>query len=71
MANSMRNFRIFHRTWWKRNPDWPNGLEPCPGRKIHIGYAATEEEARAMCKSWAKYHAPGDLSDKAEYEDAR
>lgn len=71
MANTMNNFRIFHRTWWKHNPDWPNGLEPCPGRKIHIGYASTEEEARAMCKSWAKYHAPGDLSDKAEYESAR
>ena len=22
-----RRYRVFHRTWWKRNPDWP-GEDP-------------------------------------------
>ena len=26
-------YECFHRTWWKKNNDWPNGLEPHAGRK--------------------------------------
>lgn len=64
-------YRVFHRVWWKRNPDWPNGLEPHAGRKTIIGYAASEEEARDMCRVWCANHPPGRLSRKAEYEEAR
>lgn len=60
-------YEIFHRTWWKENPAWPNGLEPGVGRSHHIGYVETEEEARDWCKAWCRDHAPGRLSDKAEY----
>ncbi len=21
-------YKVFHRTWWKNNPEWPDGLEP-------------------------------------------
>lgn len=62
-----RNYKVFHRTWWKRNPNWPDGREPGIGKSHHIGYAETEEEAREMCKLWCRDHAPGLLSDKAEY----
>jgi len=61
-------FTIFTRTWWKHNPDWPEGLEPHMGRKTIIGYANTEEEARAMCKDYNDSHKPGRLSKKAEYQ---
>ena len=67
----MDKFKVFHRTWWRLNPDWPNGLEPAPGTKRFITWAYTEEEARAICREWARYHAPGRLSDKAEYEATR
>ncbi len=62
-------YRIFTRTWWRNNPDWPDGLEPHAGRKTTIGKAATEEEARDMCRVHRANHAPGRLSRKAEYEE--
>jgi len=63
-------YRIFKRSWWKENPSWPNGLEPAPGRKTHIKYVDTEEEARAFCLEWNRTHPPGRLSIKAEFESA-
>jgi len=63
-------YEVFHRTWWKSNPNWPNGREPGVGESFHIAYTKTEEEAQAMCKEWNSNHYPGLLSDKAEYWDA-
>ena len=45
-------YRIFTRRWWRPNKDWPNGLEPCPGKQRTIGRADTEEEAIAACEKW-------------------
>jgi len=61
-------YKVFHRTWWKQNPSWPNGLEPCGGKKRKIGFANTEAAARDMCMVWNAKHKSGPLSDKAEYE---
>lgn len=66
----MPAFRVFHRTWWKENPAWPEGREPGPGRQHFVSWADTEEEAREICRAWNKAHSPGFLSDKAEYESA-
>jgi len=62
-------YNVFHRTWWKPNKKWVNGLEPSAGIKHHIGYANTVEEARSMCKVWNSNHYPGKRSDKAEFEE--
>lgn len=63
-------FRVFTRTWWKLNPDWPNGLEPdSTARKLTIGKAETEDEARAICRKWNDTHKPGRFSRKAKYEE--
>ena len=65
-------YRVFHRTWWARNPEWPDGREPCPGKKHFFGRTdiyISEAEARQVCKAWNASHDPGFLSDKAEYED--
>lgn len=64
----MNDFRVFTRTWWRNNPEWPNGLEPHAGRKYTLGLCNTEAEARDMCAEYAKTHKPGRLSRKAEYE---
>jgi hypothetical protein len=64
------SYTVFHRTWWRKNSDWPNGLEPAPGRQKFIATVETEEEAQALCKQWCRDHAPGVLSDKAEYTSA-
>lgn len=61
-------YRVFTRTWWKRNPAWPSGLEPCPGRKRVLRRGLTLEEARKMCQEWNSSHKPGKLSRKAEFE---
>ena len=63
-------YHVFHRTWWKHNPTWPNQLEPCAGRKHTIGEAESIDEARAMCKGWNASNNPGRFSDKAEFERA-
>ena len=63
-------YRVFVRTWWKNNPGWPNGLEPCPGRKTTIRKGVkTEGEARSICEVYNANHKPGRLSRKAEYEE--
>lgn len=63
--------KVFTRTWWKPNPDWPDGLEPEPGEPHTIGYAADEREARQMCSEWNASHPPGKLGRKAEFTEAR
>ena len=69
MANSeKKSFRVFVRTWWKHNPEWPNGLEPDSNAPCKtIAYAADEREARALCAEWNYANKPGKLSRKAEY----
>ena len=62
-------YQLFTRTWWRENPAWPNGLEPCAGHKHKMGRVATIEEARQACADYAKTHKPGRLSRKMEFED--
>jgi hypothetical protein len=56
-----RRFEVFHRTWWRAE-----GV-PGVGQSHHIGWAQTETRARYMCRRWNATHAPGPLSDRAEY----
>lgn len=66
------SYRVFHRTWWKRNPAWPNGLEPNLGRRTTIATGVpTEEQARAICRQWNATHPEGRYSRRAEYETER
>jgi len=65
----MAKYRVFHRTWWKRNPAYPDGREPHPGNKRFIGWAHSYSEAQDMCRVWNANHDPGKLSDKAEFEE--
>jgi len=61
-------FEVFHRTFWKENKDWPNGLEPELGNRHHIIEVETIEEAREACREYNRTHSPGRLSDKAEFD---
>lgn len=58
---------VFTRTWWRRNPSKPGGLEHYHGNRRKIGTAETIEEARAMCDEWNRTHEPGKMSRKAEF----
>jgi len=63
-------YRVFTRTWWRNNPSYPNGLEPCAGHKTTIcKRVGTEQEARTICQQYNNTHKPGRLSRKAEYEE--
>ena len=62
-------YRVFTRTWWRRNPSWPDGREPSPGRKTTIDKVKTEEEAIRVCDRYNSTHKPGFLSRKAEFEE--
>jgi len=66
-TETAESYRVFVRTWWRNNPDWPNGLEPSAGRQTTIGRRLTAQEAQQMCKNWNAAHKPGRLSRKAEY----
>lgn len=64
------SYRVFTRNWWRRNPEWPGGREPWPGRKYTLcKRVETAEEARAICERWNATHPPGFLSRKAEFEE--
>jgi len=63
------SFNVFVRNWWKHNPEWPDGLEPCPGRKTYLAKGLTESEAQRMARHYNATHEPGKLSRKAEYEE--
>lgn len=69
LQGSAKTYSVFTRTWWKESKGWPNGLEPCPGRKHYIAENCTEEEAREIAVEWNSEHEPGRLSLKAEYEE--
>ena len=62
-------YNVFHRTWWAYNRSWPTGLEPCPGTRHYIARHVTREDALELCEEWNSSHDPGELSDKAEFEE--
>ena len=67
------SYEIRVRNWWKDNPSWPDGLEPCAtpwdkAWKLCDGIQ-TEEEARAICQEYNATHKPGRYSRKAEYSE--
>lgn len=64
----MRTYRTFTRTWWKKNPKWPNGLEPHMGRKSIYRRNLTEYEAQRICEDYNRTHNRSKLSCKMEYE---
>jgi hypothetical protein len=67
-TGSAVSYRAFSRTWWRRNPSWPNGREPGAGPKTTLARHLTEDEARRVCADYNATHNPGPLSRKAEYE---
>ena len=63
-------YNVFVRNWWTPNAAYPNGLEPCPGRKTYVRKHVTYSDARAICQRYNETHKPGRLSRKAEFEEA-
>ena len=60
-------YRVFTRTWWRDNPDFPDGLEPGPGRKTTLVKRVSLEEAKKIARKYNATHDPGRLSRKAEF----
>lgn len=63
-------YKLFTRTWWRDNPEWPDGLEPHAGQRRKYGTVDTEDEALRRCKEWNTTHKPGRYSLKMEFDDA-
>jgi len=40
---------VFKRRAWKRNKSWPGGFEPYHGRRTHVAYVETADQAREIC----------------------
>jgi hypothetical protein len=64
-------YRVFKRTWYRENPSWPTGLEPCAGKRRYFRGKKfdTEAEARAFCMAWNDENPRGRLSLRAEFEE--
>jgi hypothetical protein len=63
-------YNVFHRSWWKANSAWPDGREPGAGERHYIQKRVTLQDAHELCDQWNASHDPGQLSDKAEFEEA-
>ena len=61
-------YKVFTRTFWKANDNWPNGLEPHLGRKTLLALVSTRKQAIEECENYNTTHKPGRLSRKAEFE---
>lgn len=61
-------YKVFTRRWFRANPEWPDGLEPCPGRKTTLRKGLGLDQARALCEQWNSDNDPGKYSRKAEFE---
>ena len=64
----MKVYNVFTRTWWKENPNYPNGLKPSPGRKHYLAKSVNYDEAIKLCKEYNSTHKAGRLSKKAEFQ---
>jgi len=64
-------YEVFTRTWWRENPDWPDGLEPFAGDKTFLYNCRTEEEAMELCAKYNENHPAGRFSRKAEYQERK
>lgn len=62
-------YDVFVRDWYRENPVWPRGLEPCPGEKTYLAHHVTWVDAREICQEYREAHEPGRLSRKAEFEE--
>ena len=63
----MPKYKVFHRKWWKYNPNFPDKREPHLGKEYFICWADSYESARDICRVWNANHKPGKYSDKAEF----
>ena len=62
-------YRVFTRSWWIENPEYPNGLEPCAGPKRYKrAVFDNEHDAREYAKAWNNAHDAGRYSVKMEFE---
>ena len=64
-------YEVFKRTWWRENKDYPNGLEPHAGKRRHIAWCDTEEEARRLCHAHNADHNPGRYGMKYEIDEVK
>lgn len=69
MASNKR-YDVFHRTWWKKNAGWPRGLEPQAGERHYLAHDVDYSTALEMCEDYNSSHDPGELSNKAEFDEA-
>tara|TARA_R100001086_G_C11691190_1_gene218596 strand:- start:32 stop:229 length:198 start_codon:yes stop_codon:yes gene_type:complete len=62
-------YKVFIRTWWIDNKDWPKGLEPCVGKSRTIKRdIPTEDKARQIAQEWNANNEAGRYSLKAEFD---
>jgi hypothetical protein len=59
-------YSVFVRSWWKRDPTWPDGRRPHAGPRTYLGRHLSSSDALARSGQYNNTHEPGFLSRKAE-----
>lgn len=63
----MTTYKVFHRTWWKYNPKYPNNKEPHAGRKTIIARHKTFEQAIDIKNTWNALNKETHFGRRAEF----
>jgi len=63
-------YRTFVRTWWRKNPKYPDGKEPYPGRKTYMDVYNKMEDAQNACRDYnRRLPLNNPLSKKMEFDE--
>jgi len=66
-----RRYDVFHRTWWRwEQTSTGRKRVPGAGKRTYIAQGLSYELAREVAREWNAEHEPGELSRKAELEQA-
>lgn len=63
----MTKYKVFIRSWYKKDPKTGKMVPHPHARKTHLAWANSADEARSICKQYNDSHNPGPTSRKAEF----
>lgn len=60
---------VFVRNWYKKNDNWPNGIEPTfNAPKHYLKLDVSRDEAIKLCKEYNDNNEAGVLCKRAEFD---
>ncbi len=58
-------YRVFTRTWWKINPEWPDGREPQIGKEpTSTKHSTAQKKPESFARNTTEHTSPGNCQEK-------